>query len=51
MGVQRRFSFLKFIGALVVLLALAAVIYFAWIGWNQQGRPIPDVDVTTQSAR
>lgn len=50
MHVHRRFSLLKFIGAVVVLLALAAVIYFAWIGWTERGRPVPDVDVTTQSA-
>ena len=51
MVVQRRFSLLKFIGAVVVLLVLAAVAYFAWIGWNDRGRPVPDVDVTTQSSR
>ena len=49
--VQRRFSLLKLIGSLVVFVALAAVIYFAWIGWNKEGRPVPDVDVTTQSSR
>ena len=50
MHVERRFSLLKFIGAIVVLLALAAIIYFAWIGWNERGRPVPEVDVTTEPA-
>lgn len=48
--VQRRFSLLKFIGGLVVFLVLAAIVYFAWIGWNREGRPVPDVDVTTSPA-
>lgn len=51
MVVQRRFSLLKFIGAIVVLIALAAVVYFAWIGWNQEGRPVPDVDVKTETTQ
>jgi len=48
--VQRRFSLLRFIGGIVVFLVLAAIVYFAWIGWNREGRPVPDVDVTTRPA-
>ena len=48
---RRRFSVLKLIGGVVVLLAVLVLLYFAFIGWNQRGRPVPDVDVTTQSDR
>lgn len=48
MHVERRFSLLKLIGGIVILLILAAVVYFAWIGWNERGRPVPEVDVDTQ---
>ena len=43
--VRRRWSFLSIIGAIVVVLVAAVVIYFAWVGWVNKGKPVPDVDV------
>ena len=43
--VRRRWSLLSIIGAIVVLLVAAVVIYFAWVGWVDRGKPVPDVDV------
>jgi hypothetical protein len=43
--VRRRWSVLSIIGAIVVLLVAAVVIYFAWVGWVDKGKPVPDVDV------
>ena len=39
------------IGMIVVLIILVVVVYFAWIGWNEEGRPVPDVDAETKADR
>jgi hypothetical protein len=48
--VRRRRSIFSIIGMVVVALVLAVVAYFAWVGWSERGRPVPDVDVKTTSS-
>jgi hypothetical protein len=45
---RRRFSVLKLIGGVVVYIAALVVLYYAFIGWNHRGRPVPEVNVTTK---
>jgi len=34
------------IGLVVIGIIALIILYFAWIGWNERGKPVPDVDVT-----
>ena len=47
--VRRRRSVFSIIGMIVVGIVLLVVLYFAWVGWSDRGRPVPDVDVTTSA--
>jgi hypothetical protein len=44
----RRRSIFSVIGIAVVVIVALVVLYFAWVGWRAKGRPVPEVDVTTQ---
>ena len=43
--VRRRRSIFSIIGMIVVGIVVLVVIYFAWVGWVNKGKPVPDVDV------
>ena len=47
--VRRRRSVFSIIGMLVVGLVLLVVLYFAYVGWSNKGKPVPDVDVKTSA--
>lgn len=47
---RRRWSVFSIIGVIVVALIAAVVIYYAWVGWSERGRPVPDVDVKDTAA-
>ena len=40
-----RISLFAIIGMIVVAILLLVVIYFAWVGWSERGRPVPEVDL------
>ena len=44
----RRRSVFAIIGMIVVGIVVLVIAYFAWVGWNNRGRPVPDVDVKTE---
>ena len=43
--VRRRRSIFSIIGMIVVAAVVLVVAYFAWVGWTNKGKPVPDVDV------
>lgn len=43
-------SVFTILGVLVALIVALVVIYFAWVGWREKGKPIPDVDVKREDA-
>ncbi len=43
-----RRSIFTIIGFVVVGLIGLVIAYYAYVGWAAKGRPIPEVDVTTQ---
>jgi flagellar basal body-associated protein FliL len=47
--VRRRRSIFSIIGMLVVAVVVLVVAYFAWVGWNNKGKPTPDIDVKTNA--
>ena len=48
--VRRRRSVFSIIGMVVVAAVVAVLIYFAYIGWVNKGKPVPDVDVKQDAA-
>ncbi|HEX8916124.1 MAG TPA: hypothetical protein VF796_27495 [Humisphaera sp.] len=44
--VRRRWSFFSIIGALVVAIVLAVLLYYAYLGWRSRGAPLPEVQKT-----
>lgn len=39
------------LGSMILLILAGVILYYSWIGWNAQGRPVPiDIDVHTESA-
>ena len=47
--VRRRRSIFSIIGMIVVAVVVLVVAYFAWVGWNNKGKPTPDFDVKTNT--
>lgn len=43
-------SIFAIVGMVVVGILLLILMYFAWIGWNERGKPVPELNVSTQPA-
>lgn len=43
-------SIFTIIGIIVFVIIALVVIYFAWVGWRERGKPVPEVDVDRQGA-